>query len=115
MNTLRDIQRKPIWHKACKMKVRSFTESRDSEHGHCQIFNVTDSRERDEELIYYFDDEQMALPLDEPTEWFDIKWMGNYFRCVPVKEPDPIDEIRADVAWLKKELKLLKLALDNPE
>ena len=99
------------------MKVRSFTESRDSEHGYCQIFNITDSRGRDEEMIYYFPDEQMGLPLDEPTEWFDIKWVVKgippYFKCVPVKEPDPIEELRKDVAWLKKELKLLKLRLDG--
>ena len=115
MNTLRDIQRKPIWHKVCKMTVKSFTEAIDAEHGYCQIFYVTDSRDREEELIYYFDDETGALPKDEPTEWFDIKWMGYYFKCVPVNEPDPIKELQADVAWLKKELNLLKIKIDNPE
>ena len=115
MNTLRDIQRKPIWHRACKMTVRSFTEATDSVQGYCQIFNVTDARGREDELIYYCKDETGALPQDKPTEWFDIKWMGNYFRCVPVNEPDPIKELQADVAWLKKELNLLKIKIDNPE
>ena len=41
--------------------------------------------------------------------------MGYYFKCVPVNEPDPIKELQADVAWLKKELNLLKIKIDNPE
>ena len=97
------------------MTVWSFTDAIDAEYGYCQIFNVTDARDKEAELIYYFDDETGALPKDEPTEWFDIKWMGNYFRCVPVNEPDPIKELQADVAWLKKELNLLKIKIDNPE
>jgi hypothetical protein len=38
-------------------------------------------------LIYYFSDEQMALPQNEPTEWFDIKWMDGWFKCIPVDPP----------------------------
>ena len=97
------------------MTVWSFTDPIDSEYGYCQIFNVSDSRDREDELIYYFDDEQMALPKDEPTEWFDIKWAGSYFKCIPVKEPDPIEELQRDIALLKKEVKFLKLRLDGKQ
>ena len=92
---LRDIQRQKTWVRHCQMKVNSFGEARDSEHGFCQVFNVTDPFGRDDELIYYFSDEAGALPQDENPEWFDIKWMETYFKCIPVDPPEDAPKTQA--------------------
>ena len=97
---LRDIQRQKTWARFCQMKVNSYTEARDAEHGFCQIFNVTDTFGRDEELIYYFQDEAGALPQGENPEWFDVKWMGTYFKCIPVDPPKDAPKAGA-VDWDK--------------
>ena len=84
---LRDIQRQKTWVRECQFQVNEFSEPTDAQHGLVQAFNVTDKFGRTEEILYYFDDMQMCVPYDETPEWFDVKWMGTYFKCIPVDPP----------------------------
>ena len=94
----KDIHRQTAWQRKCQMKVNTFTEPRDAPHGFVQAFNVTDPSGFREEILYYFDDEQMAVRADESPEWFDIKSMGDYYKCVPVDAPADVEKTKG-VDW----------------
>ena len=94
----KDIHRQTAWQRKCQMKVNTFTEPRDAAHGFVQAFNVTDPSGYREEILYYFDDEQLAVGADENPEWFDIKSMGDYYKCIPVDAPADVEKTKG-VDW----------------
>ena len=113
MNTFRDVHRAKKWCKQIRVEVCEVGKPEMTDSGYCQAIQATDSRGATECINCFYNDLTFGVAKDETGEqWYDIKWDGQFYCGKPaLARNDPISELQADVAWLKKELKKL---LDKP-
>jgi hypothetical protein len=87
---LLDIQRQTTWCKQVEVTVRSVGIAyQNPENGSWeQVIEITGSDGREDVLRYYYNDEMGKVEFTETgTQFYDIKWMGDWFKARPAKAP----------------------------